>query len=134
MKAIEKIQQIKGGTYIYNTRRYTINDVVIENDTVYISTDSKIIKKSLSEISDFLENILPCDMSQESNEIAKAQGNQIAQSFGFAKLTDIIYDNIDKIQQNASYIPQAQAINEQVETIVNIAKTQIEAIKIIKNL
>ena len=45
-------------------------------------------------------------------------------------LKDIIQDNIIKIKENPDYISQATAINDQVKTLIDLAKTQLLAAKL----
>ncbi len=47
---------------------------------------------------------------------------------------EIVLDNIKKLQgeKGSDYIPQAQAINKEVHTIIDLAKTEIELVKTMK--
>lgn len=47
-------------------------------------------------------------------------------------LKEIISDNIQKIRNDKEYISQANAINDQLKTLIDLAKTQILAQKIKK--
>lgn len=48
---------------------------------------------------------------------------------------DIVLENIRRLQgdRGAEFIPQAQQINKEVHTIIDLAKTEIELIKVMKS-
>ena len=48
---------------------------------------------------------------------------------------DIVLENIKRLQgeKGAEFIPQAQQINKEVHTIIDLAKTEIELIKVMKS-
>lgn len=48
------------------------------------------------------------------------------------RLIDILNDNIEKVQESKEYIPQAQAVNNNINTIVNIAKMRLDLVKHMK--
>lgn len=45
------------------------------------------------------------------------------------KLIDVLEDNIRRVQEDKDYIPQAQAINNNVNSIINIQKMKLDVIK-----
>lgn len=48
------------------------------------------------------------------------------------ELTNILMDNIRKIKEDPGYIAQADAINNNVKSIIDVAKAQIDAFKVMK--
>ena len=52
-----------------------------------------------------------------------------------SKAKDVLFDNIEKLkgEGGADFIPQAQQINKEVNTIIDLAKTEVELIKVIKS-
>lgn len=48
-------------------------------------------------------------------------------------LGDILMDNIQRVQDNPAYIPQAQAIADQVKEIINLAKVEVEMLKAVQS-
>lgn len=50
------------------------------------------------------------------------------------ELSDILKDNIRKVQSDPAYIPQAQAIADQVKEIINLAKVEVEMVKAVSSL
>ncbi|MCO6499105.1 MAG: hypothetical protein J5I47_01865 [Vicingus serpentipes] len=51
-----------------------------------------------------------------------------------SNVKQILLDNIKKVQENKDYIPQAAEINNNVKSIIDLAKAEIEMVKTIKNL
>lgn len=51
-----------------------------------------------------------------------------------SELTTILMDNIKRIQSDAGYIAQAEAINNNVKSIIEVAKAQIDAFKVMKGI
>ena len=47
-------------------------------------------------------------------------------------LRDIIMDNIQKVQQDKDYIPQAAAVNEQVKSLIDLARAEADLYRAIK--
>jgi hypothetical protein len=47
-----------------------------------------------------------------------------------SKLSELMMENVQKIKDNPNYIPQAEAINSNVKTMIDLAKTEIEMIKV----
>jgi hypothetical protein len=52
----------------------------------------------------------------------------------FGDVISILKDNITKVQENKDYIPQAQAINNSINTLVNITKLRIGLLKPVKSI
>jgi len=50
------------------------------------------------------------------------------------ELTGILMENIRRVKEDPSFIPQAEAINSGVKTIIDVAKTQIDAFKAMRGV
>jgi len=46
-------------------------------------------------------------------------------------LKNILMDSINKVRENKDYIPQAQEVNNNVKSIIDLAKAEIEYMKVI---
>jgi len=80
---------------------------------------------------------LPLIPKEENRYLQNGNNNQVQSSIigqNASELTNIIMDNIKKVKEDPSFIPQAEAINSGVKTIIDIAKTQIEGYKAMKGL
>ena len=47
-----------------------------------------------------------------------------------SKLAEILMENIEKVKANPSYIPQAEAVNSQVKSMIELGKAEIEMHKV----
>ena len=124
-KIAKKLAQMRGNAYIYRGTYYEINDGMMVDGLVILSTNKLMLRFSelefLQEHSSFLAT------SKESAEIVVHQNTPLN---GMAKtVKDTIMDSIKKIQNDANYIKQAEAINRSVNTLVNIAKLELQAKK-----
>lgn len=48
------------------------------------------------------------------------------------ELREILMDNIRKVQADKEFIPQAAAINEQLKSIIDMRKTEVDVLKLLK--
>ncbi len=47
-----------------------------------------------------------------------------------AKLAEILMDNIEKVRKDPKYIQQAEAVNSQVKSMIELGKSEIEMLKV----
>lgn len=50
----------------------------------------------------------------------------------FGAINDVMLDTIQRVQKDPSYIPQANALNATISTMLDAAKVQVDIIKIMK--
>lgn len=129
---------------IYGISAFAILDFKLRNDIFYIDVDDRdegfeftidravdfirelrVVKKSAS--SD-MSAVSPTDKTNTAVTAVSADDN-IAE-----KLKVTILDCIEKIKVDKSYIPQANAINAQIQTIINLKKLDIEGKKLKRSL
>lgn len=46
------------------------------------------------------------------------------------KLAELIMQNIEKVKDNPAYIPQAEAVNSQIKSMIELGKAEIEMHKV----
>lgn len=102
--------------------RWEKKDVLIK-----ITTDRQDICILNQDIKEALANILIEDGNALSH-ISIRDAGIIGRSS--SDLQKILMDNITKVQKDKSYIPQAQEINNAVKSMIELAKTEIEALKV----
>ncbi len=80
------------------------------------------------------------EWSKVKNEVAERFNDEKPETLqkkvdlnGIQSLKTILMDNIKKIQDDKAFIPQAAEINNQVKSYIDIVKTEIEVIKILKS-
>lgn len=130
---INRLKDMQGGTYMYGTKNIKIQRFEVADLRVAIFTDGVTIYKSLMELGSLLDEFLPVS---DRNERALNKSNKESditdlstQRFDFKGLEDILMDSIEKVQNDANYIPQANMITKNVDAIVKIQKTKIEIAK-----
>ena len=65
--------------------------------------------------------------------IQQPEDFQMLKTPGLAlEVKDILMDNIRKVQTDRNYIPQAEAIRENVDTLIELAKTEIAYVAVMK--
>lgn len=88
--------------------------------TLY-NQDIVILKE---DVADSLERI-------HTNELAaspEVTQTSLIQRTG-SKLETILMDNIDRVQRDKDYIPQAREVNANIKSIIDLAKTEVEYMK-----
>lgn len=113
-----------GGTYLYKRESITIKGVIASDadQLIRIKTDKQDITISPLHLSDFLASLLP--MSEDSAEASTTL--IVQQSSEIDNLHNILKDSIKKIQEDKEYIGQAKAINNHINTMLNMVKLQMQ--------
>lgn len=123
------VNNMIGKTYMFNSNQHTIKDIQsTEEDIYHVVTDKRTIKVSEEEL---LEDFLPIDGNYQKLQVYQELSIEPAQ---LNDLGTILLDNIKKVQEDASYVEQAKSINESAKTLIDLKKTQIEAIKVIRSI
>lgn len=102
--------------------RWTLNDKLLKLTTE--ETDVVILNQDLD---DLLQKIKSLDM--ELRAPINLETSIIRQSG--IELKNILLNNIRKVQDDSTYLPQAQEVNANVKTIIDLAKTEVEMAKTI---
>ncbi len=61
LKIEAKLADIVGKNWMYRTKTYKINDVLLVNGEHIISTDSKTLRIPVAEVEEFLKDLLPTE-------------------------------------------------------------------------
>lgn len=118
---------IQGRMYMYNGENYIIKHIVRTTDGYLdIFTDKKKIRITPTEQREFL----PVDAPVKANEdivLYMKEQNKPLESLS-TKLTGMI----EKIETGTLDIKKAKAINETARSIIQLAKTQIDFVRVIR--
>lgn len=110
------------GAHIHQVTKYKIDP---DRDRVYIHTDHNTYDRTFDAFFEFISMFkslnIPEVPEQKKEEIIVRQVNDN----DLISLRDILMDNITKIKADKSFIPQAEAIKGNVDSIINLAKTDI---------
>jgi len=124
-KATDKLQGLIGKTVMYNTRNYKLLYFETEGDITRVGTDKKMLKFKNGQLEEFLKEL--SEVEETNLQIYKETSKGITL---VSQMQDVIMDNIKKVQANPDYVPQAKEINKNVNSMIDLAKTQIEMLKI----
>lgn len=113
-----------GGTYLYKRESITIKGVIASDadQLIRIKTDKQDITVSPLHLSGFISSLLPSSDEQEETRTALV----VQQSGEIDTLHKILKDSIKKIQEDKEYIGQAKAINNHINTMLNMVKLQMQ--------
>lgn len=129
MKLNDRLFSMKNKVWMYNTRLHKILNFKVSETEVQIVTDKEWLTFPITKINAALEQFLSANEEQPSvTSIAIFQGN------GKPALKDLVLENIDNIKKDSSYIPKAKALNEQIKTMIEMAKLEIEYKKLNREL
>ena len=125
-----KLDKLVGKTWMYKTQNHYVITYKELEDQVIISTDSNMISISKEKLDEELEEFLPVD--QDNSVTLFGAKPQLLISRQNDSMYSIMNECITKIKEDPTFISQAQAINRTMQTMIEIAKTEIEALKAAK--
>ena len=119
-----RLKGMIGNTYMLNTQCFKFLNYEVSGNQFLIGTDKKILRFDIDQAHQAIERFLPTDPEDKPN--AQVVQFQMTSLEGAGEIKRIIMDNIAKIKENREYIPQAAAINDNVKTLLDFAKTEIQ--------
>jgi len=124
------LKKMIGKSFLYMGTEYIVKEIAkIEVDLYRIVTDKRIIRLTWSELQ---KDFMPIMTAKEkSTGIILYRGLQL-ETAQLKDLGNILMDNIRKVQENAAYIGQAKSVNESARTLIDLKRTQIEMVKLVK--
>lgn len=130
MNLKEKLDVMVGKAFLVDKEQIRVVSWAFHSDDcIQIVTDAKAFEFTMTNIHDGLSAFLPVEESEAVTHAA-ASGYQLVLSGNGAKnLKDILMDNIKKVQENKDYIPQAQEVGRNVNSIIDLAKAEIDFLK-----
>ena len=139
---LEKLNELVGSTYNYKGNNIVVKSVKVVNGTYVVITDKRTynffeneVEVFISELKPFQDKIKEYFESQKNvsiqekkdelkpNEMAETEKNIVPTQGDDLKA--ILLDTIAKVQQNKSYIGQANAICNVVTQMINIKKLEL---------
>ncbi len=130
-KLVKQLEAMVGKTYNYGGRIHYVKTVVpnVDEAKFTIRTNLDIYERSYESGPDFLtywtEAINTLPTAPEAQEVSLMEKDTATVD----KLTELLMDNIIKVQQDAGYIKQAQSINNNVNSILNLTKLKLDVLK-----
>lgn len=143
MKPLDKLAAMVGKQWMYKTNNVKIISYKQDGEKVYIVTDKDWITVTVDDLPKVIELFLEVEQDEENrrqNNDAKQQiindnvALQVVENTrsGVEELRKVLMDNIKKIQKDKNYIPQAKAINNNINTMINMVKLEFIVTKELK--
>lgn len=121
------LEKMIGKQFSYNGNAHRFFRFKCDETEFFITTDKSDLNVDNEDAEKFFANCLPIAEDFHLPTTVKAQ---TAVQQNSSKLSGIIFDNIEKLNKDAGFIPQAQAINEQLKSMVDLGKAEIEMMKL----
>jgi cell fate regulator YaaT (PSP1 superfamily) len=127
------IDKMAGKSWMFSGRQFTVSDVRKQSNgmiEIMIEGERSIITNA-NEINDSFQPVLHPAHLQEQNDMSKS----VANSFNtMDKLSDILLNTIEKVENDPSYVSQATTINNSVKQIIDIGRAKIDAMRLVKEM
>lgn len=129
---LSRLSKMVGQTYLYNTNSVKILSYKQKEDHVTIVTDKDWIEVPLFKLPALLEEFLEVEQEDEEPQHLPSPSRnsslQVTQNArqNLSSLKDVLLDNITKVQKDKEYINQAKAINNNINTLMNMYKLELE--------
>ena len=132
---VTALENMVNKTFVYANNIHCVQNYKIDETKkrYVIKTNLDVFDRSVDSMDEFLKYWKPVS----NIATIKTEDNQedqisifIEQENSFStKLIEICNDNIEKVQKDKAYIPQAQAVNNNVNSILHIAKLRLDFMK-----
>lgn len=136
MRALHQLEKMKGKLYLYMGKHqrilYHIDQP--EQEVVLVITDKTHHRVAYEKLAKYLVDFVG-PVSEEPDNLPAPTSNKpparqevafVVDTDTITSLKDTLLENIKKVKESKDYIPQAFEINQQVKTLMNLAKTEIE--------
>jgi len=123
----KKLQGLLNKPWKYGMRVVVITgyDVSEERQRVFIHTNEKEnhFDRPFDSIGDFVKQLVPAEKKETQSDIMVMSATNVS-----TQLKGILLDNIQKVQENKEYIPQATTICNNVNSLINLTKLELSYI------
>lgn len=129
---LKKLENMIGNTYKYEGRKVTVNDVKINGSIATLKTNGEDIQIT---IDDFFDNDLEEFHLIKENGLMKHPtivDAVLQNGTMYEKLQSTLLETIDKLQTDKEYIPQAEAINNTLKSIIDLEKVRVSTFALLK--
>lgn len=137
MSILTNLATLEKRQVVYKNQEYHIKGTELERGVVKIYTDKEtlFINQNEFKIEDFeiMGNNTPTIQPKQAETnpyLVPAEPTRTVITGAEMDIKAIIENNIKNIQKDKGYIEQASAINDQLKTLIDLAKTQILASKV----
>lgn len=128
-KLESRVSEMVNRTFLVNSVTHKVLSYNLQDQQLTLVTDRKWFKWELSNAPLALEGFL--ESSEEALPVTSVV-MPIALEASM-ELKNILLENIQKVRESQGYIPQADAIAKQVQTLINLAKAEMHYKKMAKD-
>jgi hypothetical protein len=131
---ISKLKAMAGKTWRHTDETvYKFLSINVDEDQCFIATDKEWLKPTVYNLDVFFEQYT--EVEQVGNQVMIVEKNPLPQrrvessimpGSTMESLRDTLLDNIEKVKKDKDFIPQAQQISNSVNTIIGLAKIEID--------
>lgn len=121
-QATNKLREMMGRTWYYKGEELLFQGIELHGEDVKLLTSGRELTfTNPAMIYFFMEDCKPCEnlpapVEEKQDEV-------------MSELKGILMENIKNLKKDPSYIPQAQAISKQVQTLINLSNLEINVRK-----
>lgn len=122
-KIEERLNAIKDIPFQYGKKVWTLRSFEFNDDREFVTlmpASGKSIEKNYEAVEYFLAELKPI----EENKLASVKDDTTMPEL-IMVLRDMLLDDIAKIREDRTYIGQAKAINNNINTVINLARLQL---------
>ena len=102
-----------------------------EDDLYKVITDDKDLLMSEEEL---IKDFMPVHSQEDENRKLSVVESVMSSNNQMQDIGEILLQNIKKVQDDPEYVDQAKSVNDSVKNFIDIKKTQIEALRVTKDL
>ncbi len=126
MNLHDKLDKMVGKVFMYKTNHHEILKVYESDDNITISTDKTLIVIPREKAKEEIEQFLPVQNNAKKTLVCTSKSR-------IENLVELVEENIKLVQQDTNNIPKAKSINDSIKNIIDIAKLELEAQKVLKS-
>lgn len=128
---MKDFSQAIGGTFFYHAQERVIRDLYAEKDQLVVITNKGTIRIKPD---DFKKEFLPVDTDDDRSNAIIVHHGLDADTQVMKSLSEVLMSNIAKVNANPEFIDQARAINESAKTLIDLHKTKIDMIRLVREV
>ena len=141
-KLCERLTAMTGRTFLYKTKPVKVLSFRVEAGICTLVTTDRHwltlpIKDMMLVLPDFLEmeeDEPSVALSRPAPDVALQASVQVESLSVFSALKEALLDNIQKVQHDKGYVSQAQVVSHSVKMVIELAKTEIAAVKMMHEI
>lgn len=127
---ISKLENLIGKTVSYRDYEYEVIQVEKQGDSVVVKTDNKpIIFHNQAQVNFFVEDVVEVTHAVQVRHEPTAAVAQVIGNEVLDEVKNQLLENIRRLKTDKEYIPQAKAMAQQVNALVQLTHLEISARK-----